>query len=1131
MTPAWLAAHFDALPFPARSAALARYARTLAPNAYAALKGALDAGDTDQRHTALFLAVARRDLDTVAAALGDPLLRRRALSAAIRLPVSEQALTELALNDASSVRHAAYRVLRLSRRTALADTLVPHVHARHGAQEAARLLIACSPATVGQWLPTCEPPPGTLATLARTAPLAVAEHLATGHESRSAAERRKYLRAHRLLAAVVAERDPAAGLLLLARTPGLITPRAAVALLRRPADVLDILRRCPAGPDGTPRELLRLRSGSLPRSVLRAVRALPPDDLTALVTRCHTDRTRFHHPGRQETAPDPLLVLLPPGERRRTAEARIADRTSLRIIQPALAALAGEDRIELITAALERSGRSPLRLSRYLAVLPLDRAEPLLRVQTEQHRAHHRMFAWPALLACAELHGDPQEFARIVASCERAWHDQNDVRRFALEQVAGAPLRLLAAVEERVLRDASLTAVQSRDSTADTLAALERWLRRTTEHAAARGNGDRAAYAARLLCDVLTDPRRTGPNSALRLDAEAARVIWSAAADQLRPHAGHFVPLAELLAPHLAELPELDSLVRRTLEDHDDPELAARAASAWTAPAGPRESRCAELLRLDPSFAVVPTVLRTLAERRTDLLDDVLAAARDNGLRGRVRPRSAPWAPRVRPAVTGRWLPFQRRAWYEQSAAVAADEWAPVRTRTDAAAALRDPGQLLALAEQAPQPVSAAALGALGGIDAMEDAMRGHVTAVLLRHAGTGGARGRAAMASVRRGLDTLPDREAIALLTSLLHDPAAPVGTRKEAARGLGMLPGDDAFAALVAAWDLPEQHRDVRAVLARSLLRAIDADGIAQRLWDHVREPAVRDVVITTRTDAVPSKAAPAYTRFLARLLDACGEGDEESAYDGETAVAVSYALHAWSAADPEAGYAALAAAALKPLHTPRVWEPAVAYLGCHGGDPRARGPLLELLRALLRRRHDEKPDISAWAVRRLDVCAAGLTTYSVASGPMPLADPVVGILEEAGLFARAARLRWEAAIAALRCGDPAPARWERLLCLIEGGPDRLRLDDDRTLADLAPGEHGRTMLAVVRRLRARGTPAAGRCALHLVRRIGGATSWESPWLGEIEALRTHPDHDTALAALLAGPVPGAGRVQDGC
>ncbi|WP_157855992.1 hypothetical protein [Streptomyces aureocirculatus] len=76
--------------------ALARYARSLTPDAYASLLQDLDTGSPHERHTALFLAVTRRDLIAVTDALTDPLLRRRAQSAAIHLPAATPSLEQLA---------------------------------------------------------------------------------------------------------------------------------------------------------------------------------------------------------------------------------------------------------------------------------------------------------------------------------------------------------------------------------------------------------------------------------------------------------------------------------------------------------------------------------------------------------------------------------------------------------------------------------------------------------------------------------------------------------------------------------------------------------------------------------------------------------------------------------------------------------------------------------------------------------------------------------------------------------------------------------------------------------------------------------------------------------------------------
>ncbi|MBT2507827.1 hypothetical protein J7I98_18450 [Streptomyces sp. ISL-98] len=1115
LTSAWLRAHFDSLPFPARMGALARYGRALAPDAYAALHAALDAGDPDERHTALFLAVVRRDIDTVSRALADPLLRRRALSAALRLPLHEQALAALALHDTRAVRHETYRVLKTARRTALADSLIQQVYERHGGQEAARLLTACSAQTAAHWLPHLEPPAGVLNSLARTAPVAVARHLTDEYAARRSHERHSYARAHRIIATAVAERDTEAGLLMLRGAPSLIGKRAAVALLRTPSAVLEILRAAPTHygteHDGT-EPVLTIQAGPLPPSVKRAALDLPPDDLVELATRCPADAPRRIGTGQGKVAPDSLLRLLPPAERCRVVRERIGGDFGRRASLSAIAALEPDDRSAFLAPWLKRSaGRS--RTLRRFAGLPLDVAEPVLRAQTSDHRMHLRLAAWPALLASAELNGDPQEYARIAASCERAWHDQNDVRRFALAQLAAAPARLLAAVEERVLRDAALTTVQSRDSTAATLACAERWLRRTTESAAARGNTERAAFAARLLCQVLADPRRRGPRNPLRLDAPTARAVCSGTVAESGAHAETLTSLAELLAPHLAELPTLEALMRRTAEEHEDPEIAARAAAVWIAPAATREARCAELVRLDPSFAAVPEVLRTLTTRRTDLLDDVLEAAVRDGLRGRIRPRGTPWAPRLRPADTGRWLAYQRREWAAYLVTVASDEHAPLRERTDAAALLNTPAHLTALVSAAPQPVAAAAIGALGGTRPVT----AELLETLLRHAGTGGVRGRAAMSAVRRLLDDVPDSRAITLLAPLLRNPANPVGTRKEAARALGILTGTAALSALLAAWDEPGQHRDVRAVIAPLLLRGIDRDDIAHRLSEGVREQAVREAVVGIRPTAVPRAARAAYNAFLLGLV----QGGDDS-----TAIAACRALHAHLTDDAsEEAARVLAQTAADLTRTRPVWHAAVAQLVALPSGENTSAITTEAFAPLRIGAHSDEPDSRVDVLRRLDGCADVIAGQYSHGASRAVVDVLLDALEGAGLSRQAARLAQEAALDAARAGDPALELWERLLGLVEARPDRLALDDGLYIDVGRPGrpDCAAAVLDAVRLLRARGSAPAGLLALALVSAAGRSASWREPWPGELAALRDHPDPDTALGALVAGPTGG--------
>ncbi|GAB2730220.1 hypothetical protein [Streptomyces bullii] len=1157
LTPAWLRAHFDPLPFPARRSALARYARSLTPDAYATLRHALAAGDPDERHTALFLAVVRRDLDRVAEALTDPLLGRRARAAALRLPVPEQALERLTLSDIRATRYDAYRLLRLSRRRALAARLLPAVHERHGAREAAALLPACPEETVAAWLPRVETGPGTLHSLARTAPCATAAYLAEQHERYAPQEAHRFVRRHLAAASVAARRDPRAALLLLDRAPRLLTPQGMLRALHRPAEALAVLRTAPADPEGARRRHF-IPGGPVPPALRRALAELPVRDLVVLAEHCTSTVSGQRATGRLETAPDGLLRLLPPAERRRVLDGRPAARRWLSTTAlSALAALEPSDRTELVTPWLERYRRSLWNRPRVAAALPLADGEPLLRELAGNHRLHHRATAWPALLACAELDGDPQEFARVIATCERAWHDQDDVRRPALEQLAGAPPRLLDAVPERALRDAVLTAVQSRDSTAATLRAVERLLYRVVERAAAAGRTERAAHAAGLFGDLVAAPRHTTPVlSALRVDETAARALWTALSPTERQPAA-VTALAELLGPHLAALPGLDAETRRVAVDCDDPRLAARAAAAWVRPPHLREERCAELIAVDATFATVPVVLRTLAARRTDLLDPLLAAAR-GGFTGRLRPRSVPWTPKLCPEVTGRWLASQRNAWAEHHARVAAYDAAPLHARADAARLLRDPQRLTMLVEQAPQPVAAAALTALGevagtgvgvvagagvgegaetgvgewaatgggegaatgGGDGPEEAAGPAVDAPessrhaqhLLRHAATGGVRGRAAMAALGRLLERMPDGDAVRLLAPVASAVDAPVGSRKEAARALRALPGEGAFRALLAAWDAPRQHPDVRAVLAWALLPEVGRPDVAGRLVRAAHEPAVRDAVVHARVRAVPDAEREAYTAFLTRLVV---QGDEE------TVAAACRALPSWLTSDCAEAVRVLVDAAVDPERPRSVWCVAARQLVRLPSGPATESVLRGAFDALAERARAHDPGVRVDALRRLHGCTDVVRPSESTWQTLPVLDMLADTLEAVGLHADAARLSWEAAVDSVRQGKHEWHPWDRLVRLCEAGTGRCPQNPHMS-ADFSRPRVRAAALTLARTLRARGTGVSGSLALFLVRAAGHATDWAPKWRAELDALRAHADPDTAMAALLVGPEP---------
>ncbi|WP_055590973.1 hypothetical protein [Peterkaempfera griseoplana] len=1091
-SPAQLRARFDHLPYSARTGALCRYARTLEQAAYERLRQALDSGGDDDRQTGLLLAVARRDLDRVGAALRDSLLWRRALSAAIRLPLPEDDLTRAALDGPRAVRHGLYRVLRLSRRRNTADRLLPLVHARHGDLEAARLLPACSPATADHWLPRLAVPTADLHSLARTAPLAVARALVA--EQRAAEQRGSAPRGSARLVSVVAARDRQARLLLLDAAPGLLTPAAVTVLLREPGAVLNAVR------SGTA-DHLPVPGTALPHSVQRALRALPPADLAELAAVC---RLAGRHWSGYDRVPEPVLALLPPDARTRVAESRIAGR-GIRAMSavPTLLALEPGDRADLVRRLLAgRQGRRPYLRTRLLSLLPLAEAEPELRPLAESHRRHDRELGWPALIACSQLDGDPQAHARVLRSAERAWHDQCSIRAAALGQCADTPEPLLARVPLEVLRDAALTTVQARDTTATALARMHTWLHRTAQQAAAAQDPARVAAAAGLMAWVAGHPRTETPVRPLRLTAVTARQVWQHC-ERTLPRPDLLLTVAELLGAQVAEVPGLDRWLRERLREPAGPQAMApwaagpgpaeRAVRLWTGPRALREERCAELVRADPSYAAVDQVWQVLALRRTDLLGGVLAAARDRRP-GALWPRPGTGLPPLPPGSAGRWRPADRAAHGRLLRTVAADAAEDIGRRTAAAREITDPGTAAELARTAPQPVAAAALTALA---ATPDT--GGALPVLLACVRTGGVRGRAAMAGLRQLLRRLPDAEAVRIPAGVLLDGEAPVGARKEAARALGDLLGGEARQALLQAWDGGPPHRDVRAALAVVLLDLVDREDVRDRLLAGLDEPAVREALFAVGAAALPVRARAGHRLLLVRAM---------AHPDAATA---SAACEAYRRSGPPTAEAARAAAALVlALDAPlRHCAPAVALLSRGVRRPEVRQAWLEAvlqLADLARGARDRR------AVARLVALADGFGDCAP-----ELLDELVQPLAEAGLPGRAAAAAAAAAVKALLSGRADPVRWDRCLDLVEAGSARLPelpLHGPGRQADRLPREAVSQVLA---RLRARGSAPAGVLAVRLLASAGQADEWAGPWRTELERWRRHPDPDVAEHALL--------------
>jgi hypothetical protein len=208
--------------------ALAEHALLLSEAEYRSVHRELDAGSSYHRHLALHYATVRRDIPELVRALYDPVLRRRALSAAMRLPVPDDALVSLIDTAPRRDRLLVYGLLKRSRRRALADSLLPKVFERRGRVEASRLLPACSPSVVSQWLPRTGADLSVQRQLAKTEPEVVLALIS---------DEALPMRPGLLLEALVA-REPEAVGQLVARHPELCrSARLALAALPSTSDI------------------------------------------------------------------------------------------------------------------------------------------------------------------------------------------------------------------------------------------------------------------------------------------------------------------------------------------------------------------------------------------------------------------------------------------------------------------------------------------------------------------------------------------------------------------------------------------------------------------------------------------------------------------------------------------------------------------------------------------------------------------------------------------------------------------------------------------------------------------------------------------------------------------------------
>ncbi|MEE1824086.1 hypothetical protein PUR61_18105 [Streptomyces sp. BE20] len=1041
----------------------------------------------------------------------DPVVRGHALRAAHSQGVPDEAIEAAFTGASCALRRELARAVRRGRRHGLAERLVVLLRAEWGDTEAARLLPACGPGFVARILPELAHAV-PLAPLAARFPDEVLDHL-----ERVLAEHPEALR--------LGQRYAFAGVL-------------GAAVRARPGRVLDLLERfgpnLPLWHDHLPplaatdaertvRLLADPRRGTVGQyttppstgTLRRLVRADPPS-LPALgrrwlaAPRCFAALLRALPPGRRDEFLDlvyagtlpkegelPLLFPLFPHARRH-AEARRE------------------------VAAHRAQGHPWARIAPALAYLPTEEAQPQLRAALSRPDADDRAAAWTALFANAAASDDRAAVLDALGLLPRLRNEQDPVRCAALTALVQVPARLLTREAVPLLDAAVHDAVDARDCSYATRAALQRLVTEVLrEHAVADGT-ELVAWALRSLRRIAG---QTGTVELGRLEHRLRRGQEHAVVATLRPWLDAMADtadywllftLARSLGRRARGVPELQELLLHALQFGSDAAFGT-AAALWLDDPRTRGARVAEILELEPSAAVLAPVRAVLAEQRTDLLDPLLAPTPPYG-RFLKRPHRAP-LPETRSA--GRWTPRQWRAAARLAAAAANDATLPLHGRAGAvhaAAGIPEYGEVVVRAQldSCEVVLVEAALAALAWTDRPADALGD-----LLAHAG--GDRARVAVYAATRAARFAPPGDLAQRLGDLLSVARdSKVTSRKEAVRlAAEHLPSRAAADLLVGAYRVEGQHRDVRAAAVAFATGLLDAEPVWELLAEAAgpAEPPVRRAVLRADPGRLPGIHRARYAHLVASVA---------AAPEPEVAAPALAALSWWAVWAP--GTADVARRAVTDPANRGAWREAAGAvralaasglphpLGGAAPGSLLHGTVVELAAAARTDAPEAGEDRDLPSRRRL----AHLADLPADDDHRPLLAGIADLLaaepDLAGI--RAAALRGLVDPAA---GPQAlTAALGALADAHQGRPaaaalTALALSREHASGPLPPPG---TLDALARTARRDGDTgaAAGLFAAALTEAFGGRLGWPGEWRAFLRELRRHPSADVRERALAA-------------
>jgi hypothetical protein len=1095
-----LMADIDSLPWRARMRLLADRARNLAPDELGPLLADLYAGDRFRREIALFMAIVAGHRPVLDAARDDPVwtVRRAAIGAWLgsgQVPAAEIAV--FADGAPWHDRRYVYRMLRKTRQTQVADALIDRVWRRFGDAEAARLLPACSAATLARLLPELSYPLGNWRGLAGRHPDLLLDVAGTQLAELAPPDRDRWWA--RFGSGVLAAAPPAA-----TRVLDLLDRYGPAGHLPGP------LRYYGALADADPGRVIALLSAPsrtrwlewtrLPRPLLRRLARLDPAALAPLAERLRGN----------ETALVALLRALPPSRRAVLFTAAYAgiDRAQAMPSDPMLEVLPRVLRAAEATRmlALPAVAADADLAVHYTAFLPWDQACRPLREAASRARAEDRARGYELLVGCAARTADPGIVTEVIEYLPRIRNEQDPVRSRVLAALAAISPDLFEAGAAAPLTRLVTDALSARDGSVQT--------RHAVTSLAVRMLGRRTdvppllAWSLATLEQIWED--RLPALGRLDLQLRRGQELDVYAAVRRRLEAGvrrgsyeALFATVRALGRRAWHIEPLQNMLRRAVSDGNVAPVVRDGIVLWLADPAARSERVQHVLRTDSSAVALREVWRVLCLDRTDLLDRVLIGKAPAGKFLAAGLRWVPdWAPRA-----DRWLPRHQGAYARLLGKQAADAGAKTHTRTRAianAARLGDAGWdvVSQYPDSASVNLAEAALAALAWTDRPADAL-----AILLGHSGDD--RARVAMYAAGRAARFLRPAQLLPVLTAGLA--GGKVTSRKELVRLIAALRLPGAGEILGQEWARGGPHRDVRAAIASAA---------RQRLHDPLSWPILDEAAAGTPEEALAVVSsgsvfdcAPRFRRRYAGLVAVtCGSEDQAVA---TTAWA---ALAGWLAWAPDAG--AMVTTRITDLPDIARWRlglPVMRAMLAAGRAGPVLGQTVSRLAELDRADDGSDPLRDRPARQRLtrviDAAAEWAAGAPLDLDRSPLADAAHALVGQSDMTIPAARLL----LAAVRFDDRPTGSLGEICSLVASEPvaatylagQLMRRVAEDTWAD------PEFILAAAVELGQDGGLAAGLLAAALTS-YGHRLGWPEEWRSQLRRLRGHELADVRMVAL---------------